>query len=119
MEMSLGIFLAVSVLSGCMSISGVSAAGDFDRYKPHSTPRPQSDFDRAVQDAPDRARQSPAYAPPDPHGGRLQIPDTDVSVGGGMNPANTKYAHHHTVAFGVIRLGFGLPNSGVREESWI
>ncbi len=53
-----------------------------------STPyRPQykSDFDRAIEQLPQEARKHPEYTPPNPHEGRIQIPGTDTSLGGGGN----------------------------------
>ena len=79
----LRISLAVLVLSG---VGQWANAEDLSRYTPNTTPTQKSDFDRAMEQAPERARQPPPYTPPDPHEGRIPVPGHDLSVGGGIDP---------------------------------
>jgi len=73
-------------LSVCILVASTLTAqsDDMDKYRPEPA-GPQSDFDRAMKEAPDKAREPKEYNPPDPHEGCLKI-DKDVSVGGKIDP---------------------------------
>jgi hypothetical protein len=67
-----------------LAIAAPAYCDDLDRYIPER-PGPQTDFERAIEELPDRAREPEKYSPPDPHEGRLKV-DKDYSVGGSIDP---------------------------------
>ena len=75
------LYLTLAIPLTCVNVFG----GQLDKYKPKPA-APKSEFDRAIERAPEEARKAPSYTPPNPHEGRYQIPKTDYSIGGKVNP---------------------------------
>jgi hypothetical protein len=78
------LFTVVSCLIVSLSLTWSSVLAVDPYYR--EPIKPKSDFDRAMEQIAKDAKKDPPYTPPNPHEGRLQIPGTDYSVGGKVEP---------------------------------
>ena len=77
---------ALAATAALAAAPGARAQGLDRRFVPEARPTPRTDFDRAIRDAPARARQPDPYVAPSPHDGLRLRTGPNGSIGGDYDP---------------------------------